>query len=254
MFDKESLKIFVEKVPDLKNAGAVFLTVLYFAFLGALCAVFFFYVDRLAWYAPILSQLVMALIVTAISYIHFRVVAGYRQRYGPLAYRYYFYHLMVPYLVTWYACFFHPLFVSGPALMPGWLAIGLGILCLVLVMVTNLHIERAGFHMITHGMDLYTVFPEEATVVYGEIYGFIRHPLYFALTIGCLGLALFRNNWVALVVALLQPIPALAAGFMEDRELVERVGEEHEAYIEGTAALIPVRRIGGFLKLLFSFK
>jgi protein-S-isoprenylcysteine O-methyltransferase Ste14 len=254
MFDEQSLGVFVEKVPDLKKPGAVFLTVLYFLFLGALCAVFFFYVDRLAWFAPILSQLAMALIVTAISYIHFKVVDGYRQKYGPLAYRYYFYHLMIPYLVTWYACFFHPLFVSGLALMPGWLAIGLGSLCLLLTMLTSLHIERVGFHTITHGMDLYTVFPEEATVVYGEIYGYVRHPLYFALTIGCLGLALFRNNWIALVVALLQLIPALAAGYMEDRELVERVGDEHKAYIEETAALVPITRLGGFLKLLFTFK
>ena len=200
----------------------------------------------------ILSQLLMALIVTGVSYIHFRVVDGYRERYGALAYRYYFYHLMVPYLVTWYACFFHPLFVSGPALLPAWLAVGLGILCIVLMMLANSHIERAGFHMVTHGMDVYTVFPEETTVVYGEIYGFVRHPLYFALTFGCIGLGLLRNNPVALLVALLQLIPALAAGYLEDRELVERAGPEHEAYIAQTAMLVPIRRAGGFVRLLFS--
>lgn len=251
VFDKQSLEIFVSKVPDLKNPGKVFLTVLYMLSLAALCALFFFYVDRLAWYGPILSQLAMALAVTAVSYIHIKAADGYRKRYGPLAYRYYFYHLMIPYLVTWYACFFHPLFVRGPALLPWWLAIGLGILFLLLFLLTSMHIERAGFHMITHGMDVYTVFPDEAPVVYGEIYGYVRHPLYFALSSGCIGLALLRNNPVAIVVALLQLIPALAAGYMEDRELIERVGDKHQEYIEQTAALIPVRRLGGFLKLLF---
>ena len=251
MFNKQSLKVVVGTVPDLKNPVKVFLTVLYILFLGILCTVFFFCADRLAWYAPILSQFIMALTVTAISYIHFRVVDDYRERYGPLAYRYYFYHLMLPYLVTWYACFFHPLFVSGPMLLPWWLAIGLGILFLLLFLLVNIHIERAGFHMTTHGMDVYTVFPDEATVVYGEIYGYIRHPLYFALTCGCLGLALLRNNPVALVVALLQLIPALAAGYMEDRELIERVGRGHKEYIKTTPALVPVRSLGRFLKLLF---
>ncbi len=251
MFEKQTVEVFIDKIPDLKSLGKVFLTVLYILSLGALCAVFFFYVDRLAWYAPILSQFAMAWIVTAVSYMHFKMVNGYREKHGTLAYRYYFYQLMIPYLVTWYACFFHPLFVSGTVLLPWWLAIGLGVVFLLLMMVTNLHIERAGFHMVTHGMDVYTVFPGEATVVYGEIYGYIRHPLYLALTCGCIGLAFLRNNTVALVVALLQLIPALAAGYMEDRELSNRVGEEHKKYIKQTAALIPVRRLLSFLKLLF---
>ena len=251
MFDKREIEIFVAKVPDLKKPGKVFLIVLYVLCLAALCGLSFFYVDRLAWYAPILSQLAMALIVTIISYRHFRAVDSYRERFWPLANQAYFYRLMIPYLVTWYACFFHPLFVGGPALLPWWLAIGLGVLFLLLTMLANLHIERSGFHMVTHGMDVYTMFPEEGTLVYGKIYGYIRHPLYFALTCGCIALGLFRNNAVAIVVSLLHLIPALAVGAMEDRELIERKGKEHEGYIQRTAALLPLRRMLGFLKLLF---
>ncbi|MGD8458410.1 MAG: methyltransferase, partial [Anaerolineales bacterium] len=201
-----------------------------------------------------LSQFLMALVTTVISYLHFKMVEGYREKYGALAYRYYFYHLMIPYLVAWYACFFHPLFVSGTMLLPSWLAIGLGIIFLLVMMLANLHIERAGFHMVTHGMDVYTVFPGEATIVYGKIYGYIRHPLYFALTCGCIGLGFLRNNAVALVVALLQLIPTIAAGYMEDRELIDRVGEKHKEYIAQTAALFPIRRLWDFLKLLFFFE
>ena len=38
--------------------------------------------------------------------------------------------------------------------------------------------------MVTHGMDLYTIFPEETKIVRGKIYGYIRHPLYFTLFFG----------------------------------------------------------------------
>jgi protein-S-isoprenylcysteine O-methyltransferase Ste14 len=76
------------------------------------------------------------------------------------------------------------------------------------------------------------------------------HPLYFALSCGTLGLAFFANNWIALVAGLLQLIPALYAGWMEDRELVERGGAAHEAYIRKTGALLPRRDVTGFFRLL----
>jgi hypothetical protein len=46
-------------------------------------------------------------------------------------------------------------------------------------------------------------------------------------------------------------IPALAAAYMEDREMVAREGQAHRDYIQRTAALVPLRRFGGFVKLLF---
>jgi protein-S-isoprenylcysteine O-methyltransferase Ste14 len=250
MFDRESLEVFLSKVPDLRSPWRVVLTVLYALVVAFLCGAFFYYVNGLTPYAPLISQFVMALVVVAIGYIHFKTAGAYRQRYGAQAYRYYFYHLMIPYLVTWYTCFFHPLFVGGPQLVPWWLAILFGVIFLVLFALASLHIERAGFQMVTHGMDVYTVFPEESTVVHGEIYGYIRHPLYFSLLCGSVALAFFRNNGMALLVALLQLIPALAVGTMEDRELVERAGDEHREYIKKTSALVPVRRLGEFLRFL----
>ena len=250
MFDEEAIRTFLEKVPDLKSPWKVLLTIGYVLLLSLACVAFFF-LDRRAWYVPLLTQFVMALAAMIISYVHFKVADRYRERYGPLAYRHYFYHLMLPYLVAWYACFFHPLFISGPRIFPTWLAIGLAVLFLLLFLLINAHIERAGFHMVTHGMDVYTVFPEEATLVYGKIYGFVRHPLYLSLTCGCIGLGLLRNNALALLASLLQLMPALAAGYWEDRELIARAGEEHRSYIRRTAALIPLRRMGEFLKLVF---
>ena len=250
MFDKKLIEIFLGKVPDLRNPWKALMTVVYVLFLGILCSVFFYYIDRLTPYAAIFSQLVMSLVVTIISYVHFKKAGEYREKFGSLAYRYFFYHMMIPYLVTWYACFFHPLFVDGMPLLPPWLAIGLGVLLLVVTVLTGIHIERAGFYTITHGMDIYTVFPADAPVVHGKIYGYIRHPLYFSLICGCIGLGFFSNNAIALTVAVLQLIPALASGYMEDKELIEREGEVHREYIQKTSALIPVKRFWRFLKLL----
>jgi protein-S-isoprenylcysteine O-methyltransferase Ste14 len=252
MFDKEAFEVFLGKVPDLRTPWRAALTVLYVAALGVVCGLFFFAVDGLGRYAPLLSQGIMALVVVALSLLHFRQAAAYRQRYGALAYRAFFYHYMLPLLVTWYACFFHPLFVNGPALLPRWLAVPLGVVCLLLLLLINLRMEQAGFHDVTHGMDVYTVFPEEATVVHGEIYAYVRHPLYLSLFSGAVGLALFANNAVAILTALLFLIPCLAVGRMEDAELVERAGVAHREYIERTAALLPVRRMGSFLWFLVS--
>ena len=253
MFDREAIEVFLDKVPDLRNPWRATLTLLYTIVLAVACGAFFYFVDRLGPYGPLISQAIMCLVVTAISIIHFVLASAYREKYGAMAYRHFFYHLMIPYLVTWYAGFFHPLFVGGPRLLPLWLAVVLGVLFLVLFVLTSLHIERAGFHTVTHGMDVYTIFPEEATVVRGEIYGYVRHPLYLSLMCGTIALALLRNNGMALLVALLLLVPSLAAGYMEDRELIERAGEEHRLYLGNTPALFPLRRLGGFLRLLFTF-
>ncbi len=251
MFNRDAFRILLDKVPDLMSPWGILLTMLYTAFLTLSCILFFAVVDRLGLYAPLVSQLLLAVVTVLISYLHFRLVDWYRGRYGTLAYRYYFYHLMLPYLVAWYACFFHPLFVDGPALLPTWLATTLGALLLLLVPILAVHIERAGFHMETHGLDIYTVFPGETPIVRGEIYAYIRHPLYLALSCGTFGLALLANNGVALGAALLQLIPALFASWMEDRELVGRGGRAHEEYIRTTGALLPRRDVVGFLRLLF---
>lgn len=254
MFNKQDTQIFLEKVPALRSPWKVILTITYTFILILICILFFGLIDSLAWYAPIVSQLVMAFIVSVISYLHFKLVDRYRDKYKELAYQYYFYHLMLPYLVAWYALFFHPFFIPGDSLMPFPVALALAFLFGVLFLLTTFHIERAGFKTITHGMDIYTVFPEEGTIVRGEIYGYVRHPLYLSLTLGCFALAFIANNLVAIVTAVLQLIPCVIAGKLEDNELIERTGEEHGNYIQKTSLLFPFRRIISFFKLLFLLK
>lgn len=85
MFDKKLIEIFLSKVPDLRNPWKALMTVVYVLFLGILCGAFFYYVDRLMPYAAIISQLVMALVVTIISYVHFKKAGEYREKFGALA-------------------------------------------------------------------------------------------------------------------------------------------------------------------------
>jgi protein-S-isoprenylcysteine O-methyltransferase Ste14 len=203
---------------------------------------------------PIVTQSIIGLIVIFIGYVHIKRAKHYREKYGNLAYQKFFYRYMIPYLITWYAAFFHPLFIAGPVLFPFWISLILAVVFFVLFLLVTIHIEKAGFKTITHGMDIYTIFPDEATVVRGEIYGYIRHPLYLSLALGCFGLLFIANNYFALIAAIVQLIPCIVIGKIEDQELIKRDGRNHLDYIQSTALLFPFSRILGFLRLLFFFK
>lgn len=215
---------------------------------------YFYYVDPIAWFMPIFTQALMAVIVIIIAYFHFKKVDDYKKKYRLLAYQPYFYHYIIPYIVFWYAIFYHPLFISQTPLFPFLTSIFIAILLFVILILITLHIERAGFKLITHGLDIYTVFPEETTVIRGEIYGFIRHPLYLTLTVGCFALSFVANNIIAILAAIIQLIPCTIVGKMEDKDLIKRDGDTHLEYINSTALLFPFKRILGFFKLLFFFK
>jgi protein-S-isoprenylcysteine O-methyltransferase Ste14 len=254
MSEKKGTELLKDKVPDLKTSKGKILSAIYlFGTFGA-CLLFFLWVDILVLYGPLFSQLCIALLGTVLSIAHFRTAARYREKHGDLAYRYHFYHYVIPILVTWYACCFHPLFVGGPHLLPWWIAISLAILLFLIVILTEVQIEKSGFDVTTHGMDIFTIFPEETPPVHGEIYSFIRHPLYFSLMCLSLCFALLRNNLMAILVALIFLVPILTAIYLEDNELVERYGDVHREYIKRTAAIIPWKRPLGFFKLMLQFR
>ncbi len=250
MSNKKDTDYFLSKVPALKNPISAIATFLYIALLFLMAMIFFYFMDKLIWFAPLINQLIMVIVTVVIGYLHIKTSNAYRKKYKELAYQYHFYHIMIPYLVAWYACFFHPLFIKGEALMPYWISIPLGILCIVITVLTNIHIERAGFKNITHGMDIFSIYPEETSAVHGEIYSYIRHPLYFSLIVGALGLSLFMNNWMSVSVALFIILPSLIIGRIEDNELLKRYGNQHKQYIKNTAMLFPIRKLIQYFRLL----
>lgn len=257
---KSNYKLFLKKVPALKNGGILILTLVYIIVLAGLAAVFLAFGNT--WFGnildnwiPVAKLLIMSLIVCFISYLHLKKASHYRQKYKDKAYQYFFYTLMVPYLISWYALFFYPLFIKGPEMMQPVAACCIGGFLLLVMILISIQIERAGFSMVTHGMDIFTVFPEETPAVRGEIYSVVRHPLYISLVCGAVGLALiFGNNIYALSAALLNFVPGLFSGFLEDKELKERYGSAHMNYIKKSNALVPFKHPLRFWQILFSFK
>lgn len=174
----------------------------------------------------------------------------YREKYGALAYQYFFFHFIMPIFATWFACIFHPLLIGGQAILPFWLAIVIGVFLIIFRPLTTLHIRKSGFDVVGHGLGIYTVYPEEGTAVSSEIYSYIRHPMYLGSICAALAFAFFRNNPIALLTALIFLMP-LVAGWLEDREMIERFGNEYKKYIKNTGGLFPRKNIIRFLKLLF---
>lgn len=160
----------------------------------------------------------------------------------------------MPIFAAWYACTFHPLLVAGSILLPFWLAIIVGALLFSIRPLTAWHIRFSGFDNVGHGLGIDTVFPEEGTLVSSEIYSHIRHPIYLGSFCAALAFAFFRNNLLALLTALIFLIPVLNEARLEDKEMMERFGEEHRKYLKNTGALFPHKNIGKFMRLLFFLK
>lgn len=251
---KRGYELLKEKVPEFRSTWKSITIFIIWFLLFLLCISFFRLFDSLVWYASLISQLVIAAVCTVISYLHMKNAKRYREKYGERAYRYFFFHFIIPIFATWYALLVHPLLVKGPTLLPFWASLVLGVFFLLFRPLTAIHINRSGFDNIGHGFGIYTVYPEEGPPVFSEIYFHIRHPMYLGSFCAAIGFAFLRNNVMALLTALIFLIPILIEVRFEDSEIIERVGEEHKEYIKNTGALFPHKNVGTFLKLLFFLK
>jgi protein-S-isoprenylcysteine O-methyltransferase Ste14 len=117
--------------------------------------------------------------------------------------------------------------VGTPGLTEG---VALGYARITGVVLVVVAVVIGGWSMVILGRDL-SIFPhpvEEAQLVDSGPYRLVRHPVYFAVIVGALGLALAFLNTAAAVVALVFiPFFMAKTGFEEDR-LVERVAGYRE--------------------------
>lgn len=71
-------------------------------------------------------------------------------------------------------------------------------------------------------------------------YRYLRHPSYSFSLLTSLGLGLYLNNWLSLVLAFLPPFIAFSYRIaIEERTLIEQFGEEYLEYRKKTKKLIP---------------
>jgi protein-S-isoprenylcysteine O-methyltransferase Ste14 len=71
------------------------------------------------------------------------------------------------------------------------------------------------------------------------IYGRVRHPRYVAIVIGTLGWALFVN-YVGVYILAVLTVPAIClVAVLEERELLERFGEEYARYRDRVPPFLP---------------
>jgi protein-S-isoprenylcysteine O-methyltransferase Ste14 len=71
-------------------------------------------------------------------------------------------------------------------------------------------------------------------------YKYLRHPSYAFSLLTSLGLGLYLNNWLALILAFAPPFLAFAYRIkIEEQALVEQFGDEYIEYRKTTKKLIP---------------
>lgn len=253
MSEVKGFNLLKEKVPEFRSylkMGIIF-TMSILVFLGIM--VFFWWFDSLVLFGAIISQLILVVVSITFFYGFVTKAETYRKKYGDQAYRYFFFYYVVPVLIVGNACIFHTLLISGPALLPLWLAITVGIFFVLIRFLLESHLRKAGFDEIAHGLGIFMVFPEEGISVNSEIYSYIRHPMYTGDLFLAIGLALMKNNLLGIIIGLISFIPFFVGSKLEDRELIKRFGEPHRQYVERTPAFFPhLRKIGKFLKFLFS--
>lgn len=71
-------------------------------------------------------------------------------------------------------------------------------------------------------------------------YKYLRHPSYAFSLLTSLGLGLYLNNWLSLILAFLPPFFAFIFRIkIEEKALVEQFGDEYLNYVKKTKKLIP---------------
>ncbi|MEK7287607.1 MAG: isoprenylcysteine carboxylmethyltransferase family protein [Elusimicrobiota bacterium] len=116
------------------------------------------------------------------------------------------------------------------------LAFGLGlVLCLACIVIRTWGKYTLGYYY-TFSIDL----RDDHRVIEDGPYRFVRHPLYLGAFLGVAGLPLLAHSWIA-VLALTLPT-GFAFGLrliLEDKFLLQNLGDSYREYAGRTSRLIP---------------
>jgi protein-S-isoprenylcysteine O-methyltransferase Ste14 len=243
-----------ERVPELGSRSRMAALYLMLMFGAASFIALFVAIDRLVAYGAVVSQLMVASWVSLAQYYSMRYLVYQIRRKcredGVLP------GWVLPaefalILAPWWACLIHPLMVGGELLLPSWVAVPVGLVVIVSSALLRRPAILGGFTF-AHSLSIYLFFPEHGSRVSGGVYSYLRHPAYAMGIYMSLGFAILRNNLPAILVALIFAAQHSLVIRLEDKELVERFGDQHRRYVKETPAIFPrFHDLGDFTRLLF---
>jgi protein-S-isoprenylcysteine O-methyltransferase Ste14 len=227
-------------------------------------------------FTPIIGSLIVTIIGFSLVYSFWRNKGKYLTKYGDLAYQKGFKFVItgVPMVITVMIHSFFPndllvtyqntqnivwfLGTPIPNLIFRFSVIFLYIriaFCIIFVGLGMLVVLRA---LQIFGIDymglIYVYYPDESTLKDHEIYSILRHPTYHTLMLFFIGSIFLRFSVYSLIFFLIFIIGInLHLKFVEEKELIQRFGEQYKKYKENVPAfLVRLKDLRLYFKILFT--
>ena len=108
-----------------------------------------------------------------------------------------------------------------------------------LLMITSVVIVSSGFYMLRKFGKPKDVIDDTAVLVTRGIYKYIRHPLYGSLILLAWGVFLKDISLVSFTLALVSSGLPVVMAKVEEKENIQKFGEEYSSYINTTKRFIP---------------
>lgn len=227
----------------------------------------------LAPLTPIFGSLIVVIIGFMIVYSFWRVKVKYLNKFGELAYQKAFKFVVtgVPMVISIVIHSFFPTDLIVPYResqnLSWYLAtpisdifLNFSVVCLSIRLALGFLFVGLGFAVIRKALKIfgidymglvYVYYPKESTLQNHEIYSILRHPTYHTLMLFSIGSIFFRFSIYSIIYFLIFLIGInLHLKFVEEKELIQRFGEQYIKYKENVPALFV--RLKDF-KRYFSF-
>jgi len=241
-------------VPELNSSGGRLKIAAYAVSLFALVTAYFIITDNIPTWS-IDSEIIIASLGFLILSLFFSRKQSYQAKYKELAYRNAYAHFALPGWMLILGAIAHAAYMNGPFFPRGWwtivfLALGWFMLCVGVILWV-----RSVFEF---GMDnlalLYVYYPEEGRIIVSNIYGVLRHPIYASLLRIWIALALLNGNANSIIFTLFVPLGFTGwIRLVEEKELIERLGDSYLNYRKHTPAFWPrLRDLGRFYRFLLT--
>jgi protein-S-isoprenylcysteine O-methyltransferase Ste14 len=150
--------------------------------------------------------------------------------------------------------YFLPSFITSPSniftntLLPIYVAIPIGATLIILGILMR---RPTGGYDLDIGSYMYLIFPENSRKLNGGLYSFIRHPNYSGRGLVAFGIGILANNILAIILELIHFIWFYILSKIEDRELINRFGEDFIKFKKTVPAMIPKpKHLKAFFKIV----